>query len=79
MPQAFVLFNVSSGSEDQVLNDAKKIKGVQEVYISYGVYDLLLKIQADSMDELKELVTHELRTINNVRSTLTLILTQNKA
>ena len=76
MPQAFVLFNVSSGSEDQVLNDAKKIKGVTEVYISYGVYDLLLKINADSMDELKELVTHKLRTINNVRSTLTLILTE---
>ncbi|KON33623.1 MAG: AsnC family transcriptional regulator [miscellaneous Crenarchaeota group-6 archaeon AD8-1] len=76
MPQAFVLFNVSSGSEDQVLNDAKKIKGVTEVYISYGVYDLLLKIKADSMDELKELVTHKLRTIDNVRSTLTLILTE---
>ena len=76
MPQAFVLFNVSSGSEDQVLNDAKKIKGVKEVYISYGVYDLLLKIKADSMDELKELVTHKLRTIDNVRSTLTLILTE---
>jgi len=76
MPQAFVLFNVSSGSEDQVLNDAKKIKGVTEVYISYGVYDLLLKIKADSMDEVKELVTHKLRTIDNVRSTLTLILTE---
>lgn len=76
MPQAFVLFNVGSGSEDQVLNDAKNIDGVQEVYVSYGVYDLLIKIKAESMDELKELVTHKLRTINNVRSTLTLILTE---
>jgi DNA-binding Lrp family transcriptional regulator len=76
LPQAFVLFNVGSGSEDQVLNDAKKIEGVQEVYVSYGVYDLLVKIKADSMDNLKELVTHKLRTISNVRSTLTLILTE---
>jgi DNA-binding Lrp family transcriptional regulator len=76
LPQAFVLFNVGSGSEDQVLNDTKKIEGVQEVYVSYGVYDLLVRIKADSMDELKELVTHRLRTINNVRSTLTLILTE---
>jgi DNA-binding Lrp family transcriptional regulator len=76
MPQAFVLFNVGSGSEDQVLNDAKKIDGVQEVYVSYGVYDLIVKIRADSLDELKELVTHRIRTINNVRSTLTLILTE---
>ncbi len=76
MAQAFVLFNVGSGSEDKVLNEAKKIKGVQEVYVSYGVYDLLVKIKADSMEELKELVTHKLRNIENVRSTLTLILTE---
>jgi DNA-binding Lrp family transcriptional regulator len=76
MPRAFVLFNIGAGSEDQVLKDAKAIGGVQEAYVSYGVYDLVLKVKADSMEQLKELVTHRLRTIKNVRSTLTLILTE---
>jgi DNA-binding Lrp family transcriptional regulator len=76
MPRAFVLFNVGAGSEDQVLKDAKAIGGVQEAYVSYGVYDLVLRVKADSMEQLKELVTHRLRTIKNVRSTLTLILTE---
>jgi len=76
MPRAFVLFNVGAGSEDQVLKDAKNIGGVQEAYVSYGVYDLVMKVKADSMEKLKELVTHQLRTIKNVRSTLTLILTE---
>lgn len=76
MPRAFVLFNVGAGSEDQVLRDAKAIGGVQEAYVSYGVYDLVLRVKADSMEQLKELVTHRLRTIKNVRSTLTLILTE---
>jgi DNA-binding Lrp family transcriptional regulator len=76
MPRAFVLFNVGAGSEDQVLKDAKAIGGVQEAYVSYGVYDLVLKVKADSMEQLKELVTHRLRTVKNVRSTLTLILTE---
>jgi DNA-binding Lrp family transcriptional regulator len=76
MPRAFVLFNVGAGSEDQVLRDAKAIGGVQEAYVSYGVYDLVLKVKADSMEQLKEFVTHRLRTIKNVRSTLTLILTE---
>jgi DNA-binding Lrp family transcriptional regulator len=70
------LFNVGAGSEDQVLKDAKNIGGVQEAYVSYGVYDLVMKVKADSMEKLKELVTHQLRTIKNVRSTLTLILTE---
>ena len=76
MPRAYVLFNVSSGSEDKVLKEVKSIGGVQEAYVSYGVYDLVVKIEADSMEELKELVTHRLRTIDSVRSTLTIILTE---
>ena len=76
MPRAYVLFNVGAGSEDQVLKDAKAIGGVQEAYVSYGVFDLVMKVKADSMEKLKELVTRQLRTIKNVRSTLTLILTE---
>jgi len=76
MPRAYVLFNVGAGSEEQVLKDAKAIGGVQEACVSYGVYDLVMKVKADSMEKLKELVTHRLRAIDNVRSTLTLILTE---
>ena len=49
MPRAYVLFNVSSGLEDRVLEEVKAIDGVQEAYVSYGVYDLIVKIKADSM------------------------------
>jgi DNA-binding Lrp family transcriptional regulator len=74
MPRAYVLFSVSSGSEDQVRKDVQKIEGVEEVYVSYGVYDLVVKINTASMEQLKDLVTHHLRRVDNVRSTLTLIL-----
>jgi len=76
MPSAFVLFNVESGSEEQILKIAKDLGGVEEAYVSYGVYDLVMRVKAESMEKLKELVTHKLRTIKNVRSTLTLILTE---
>ena len=74
MPRAFVLINVESGSEDEVLNELKTIEGVEEAYFSYGVYDLITKIRANSMDKLKELVTRRIRTLSKVRSTLTLIM-----
>ncbi len=74
MPRAFVLINVESGSEDEVLTELKTIEGVEEAYFSYGVYDLITKIKADSMDKLKELVTRQIRTLSKVRSTLTLIM-----
>jgi len=74
MPRAFVLINVESGSEDEVLSELKKIEGVEEAYFSYGVYDLITKIKADTMEKLKEMVTRQIRSLSKVRSTLTLIM-----
>jgi DNA-binding Lrp family transcriptional regulator len=74
MPRAFVLINVESGAEQEVVNELKKIEGVEEAYFSYGVYDIITKIKADSMEHLKEMVTQKVRAISRVRSTLTLIL-----
>lgn len=74
MPRAFVLINVESGSEDEVLNELKNIEGVEEAYFSYGVYDLVTKIKADTMENLKDMVTRRVRALSKVRSTLTLIM-----
>ena len=74
MPKAFVLINVESGSEEEVLDQIKKSEGVEEAYYSYGVYDIIAKIRADSMEKLRESVSQKMRTINKVRSTLTLIM-----
>lgn len=76
MNHAYVLFNVESNSEDQVLKDVRVVDGVQEAYVVYGVYDLAARIEAVSMTELKELVSRHLRMITNVKTTLTLILVE---
>jgi DNA-binding Lrp family transcriptional regulator len=74
MPQAFVLINVESGTEEEVAAELRKIEGVEEAYFSYGVYDIITKIKAESMEKLKEMVTRKIRTLTRVRSTLTLIM-----
>jgi DNA-binding Lrp family transcriptional regulator len=74
MPRALVLINVESGSEDEVLKELKRLEGVEEAYFSYGVYDLIAKIKADTMEQLKETVTRKIRALSKVRSTLTLII-----
>lgn len=74
MPKAFVLVNVESGAEHEVLDRIKGVEGVEEAYFSYGVYDIVTKIQAETMEKLKDMVTRQIRTLPNVRSTLTLII-----
>ncbi len=76
MPSAFVLINVEAGKEDSVLKQVRKIGTVEESYVSYGVYDLVVKVKANSMEELKDIVSHKIRAINELRSSLTLILVE---
>ena len=74
MPIAFVLINAEIGSEGEVLSELKKIEGVEEAYSVYGVYDIVAKVRADTMDKLKDIVTWRIRRLNKVRSTLTMIV-----
>jgi DNA-binding Lrp family transcriptional regulator len=76
MTQAYVLISVESGAEEKVLKHLRALSFVEEAYVSYGVYDLIAKIKADTMEALKEAVTHQIRRIHQVISTLTLILTE---
>jgi DNA-binding Lrp family transcriptional regulator len=73
---AYVLINTEMGSEIKVLATIKKIKKVIEAYVVYAVYavyDLIIKIEAETMDKLKETMTLNIRRLNKVRSTLTMI------
>jgi DNA-binding Lrp family transcriptional regulator len=74
MPKAFVLINTEIGSESDVLKDLKKIEGVEEAFTVYGVYDIIARIGAETMDKLKEIVTWRIRRLDKVRSTLTMII-----
>jgi len=74
MPIAFVLLNSEMGSEGEVLKALKEVEGVKEAYSVYGVYDIIAKINVDSIDRLKEIITWRIRRLNNVRSTLTMIV-----
>jgi len=76
MPLAFVLINAEIGSEDEVVGELRKIANVKESYVVYGVYDIVAKVEADSMDKLKEIVTWKIRRLDKVRSTLTMIVVE---
>ncbi|MGA3192397.1 MAG: Lrp/AsnC ligand binding domain-containing protein [Candidatus Bathyarchaeia archaeon] len=79
MPTAFVLINTEIGSEADVLKDLKKVEGVEEANAVYGVYDIIARVKADTMDRLKEIVTWKVRRLDKVRSTLTMIVVEEGA
>ena len=71
-----MLINAEIGSEDEVLKELRKLANVKESYVVYGVYDVVAKVEAESMDKLKEIVTWKIRRLDKVRSTLTMIVVE---
>ncbi|MGD0449570.1 MAG: Lrp/AsnC ligand binding domain-containing protein [Candidatus Bathyarchaeia archaeon] len=78
MPTAFVLINTEIGSESDVLKAVKGVEGVEEASAVYGVYDIVARVKADTMDKLKEIVTWRIRKLDKVRSTLTMIVVEER-
>jgi DNA-binding Lrp family transcriptional regulator len=76
MPTAFVMVNCDLGikSEQKAINKLKNVPGVIDASEVAGVYDIVVKITSDTLDSLKETITRDIRTIDVVRSTMTLIV-----
>ena len=75
MIYAFVMLNVEAGSEENVLRKLRDLDIVEEAYVSYGVYDLIVKVKAETMGDLTDVVTRKIRETEQIQSTLTLPLT----
>ena len=74
MPKALILINTDVGAEEDVLNILKDIESVKNACIVYGIYDLFVEVEAESIDKIKEVVTSKIRKIPKVRSTITMIV-----
>jgi DNA-binding Lrp family transcriptional regulator len=74
MSVAFLLINTDLGEGIDVSKELKNISEVKEVYGVYGVYDFVVRIEASTMQDLKDVITEKIRRLNHVRSTLTMIV-----
>lgn len=71
---AYILVKCEPGFEEEVLNSLEKIKGVVEVDQVYdSPYDIVIKINCDSLKELNSTVWRT-RRANGIRLTQTLIV-----
>ena len=76
MAEAYVLVNCDLGTEDEVIGGLKQIEQVKEVHGTFGAYDIIAMIQAESADKLREAITWKIRKMDKIRSTLTLTVVE---
>ena len=79
MPTAYVLLNSDLGSDQAIISKIKEILDNEEnikyeVQGVYGVYDIVLKVSSDNSEKLRGVITHKIRKIAKVQSTLTMMV-----
>ncbi len=56
------------------MNDLKTHQEVREAWMVYGVYDIIVRVETGTMEELKNVVSWTIRRLDRVRSTMTMIV-----
>ena len=72
--KAYILVNVSTGTEDEVCKALVEFNEVEEVATIYGEYDAIIKVEAKDMNNLDDFITTKLRSIPNIFMTSTMII-----
>ena len=69
---SLVLIKTEIGTETQVEEKIHKINGVREAHLLFGVYDISVKVECNSIDDLTHIVIDQIRKIPGVKDTKTL-------
>ena len=73
MEYAYVLINCDTGFEESIIEQLKKIHDVKAAQGTLGVYDIIAEIESQKPEKLKEAIIGDIRKLNHVKSTLTLM------
>ena len=73
MATAYILINCELGSEELIIQQLKNIDDISEVSGTFGAYDISTKIESSTVETLREIITWNIRKIDQIRSTLTLM------
>lgn len=67
------MLNCEMGSEGKIIDKIKPISCVKVVRGVYGNYDILVELECPSVEEISETITKEIRKLENVHCTTTLM------
>ena len=66
------MLNCDLGAEELIVEELRKISQVSQAYVTFGAYDVIAEINANSQEDFDETVSLKIRRLTRVVSTMTL-------
>ena len=74
MREAFVCINASPDSIEEVLQELKACKEVQEAIRVHGVYDIIARVNGETFEELSNIIDRRIKRLSQVQTTLSMLI-----
>jgi DNA-binding Lrp family transcriptional regulator len=71
MVQAYILVQTEVGKAAEVAKEISKISGITQAEDVTGPYDVIVRAEADNVDELGRLVAARIQSVDGITRTLT--------
>tara|TARA_B100000929_G_C15460263_1_gene404245 strand:+ start:566 stop:838 length:273 start_codon:yes stop_codon:yes gene_type:complete len=71
--QAYVLLNVDSKYQKDIVNKAKSVPTVQNVKTIYGIYDIMIILESDDMNAVKNAIDDDIHKLDGVTNLTSLV------
>ena len=68
----YILLNCDLGAEEYIVEELKRIPEIKNAYLTFGAYDVIAEVHADTQDNFEKTVSNKIRRLSRVVSTMTL-------
>ena len=73
MTIAYVLIKNDLGAEQKVIEQLEKLEQVVRIDRTFGDYDMVVKLESEHIEKIRETIARNIKKIDKVRATLTLV------
>ena len=73
MTIAYVLIKSDLGAEQKVIEQLEKLEQVVRIDRTFGDYDMVVKMESEHIEKIREIIARNIKKIDKVRATLTLV------
>jgi DNA-binding Lrp family transcriptional regulator len=77
MTIAYVLLNCELGAEEELIEKLNELEQVKDVFETIGTHDVMVKLEAENFEKIREIVSWKIQKLPKIRSTSTLIKKDN--
>jgi DNA-binding Lrp family transcriptional regulator len=78
MPEALVCINTDINSAEEVFQELKACREVQEAFRVHGVYDIVARVKGENFEDLVNIVNTRIKQLSQVQTILSMLIIESE-